>query len=215
MPSDDLTDKQRLFCYHYIKSFNATQSAIKAGYAPDSAHVEGHRLLRNPKIAGLIKELKENMTGSLYLDAMDVLRKFAAIAFADITDFVEFGTKESPEVNAVTGEPLVDSNGDQVMFDYNYVEFKNHNEVDGTIITEVKKGKDGVSIKLADKMKALDKLWEYFDLMPESVKDQLQIEKLKAETELVRARAEVVKGKKKDTSLLEALIAAKKQGEEQ
>ncbi|NBI29101.1 terminase small subunit, partial [Chengkuizengella marina] len=30
---EGLTDKQRLFCLHYIKTFNATQSAIKAGYS--------------------------------------------------------------------------------------------------------------------------------------------------------------------------------------
>lgn len=27
--SDDLTDKQRLFCIYYIKSFNQTMAAIK------------------------------------------------------------------------------------------------------------------------------------------------------------------------------------------
>jgi len=36
-------------CIYYVKSFNATQSAIKAGYAADSAHVEGSRLIRNEK----------------------------------------------------------------------------------------------------------------------------------------------------------------------
>src|SRR5690625_6621993 len=41
--SDDLTEKQKLFCIYYIKSFNATMSAIKAGYSPDTAHVQGSR----------------------------------------------------------------------------------------------------------------------------------------------------------------------------
>jgi len=53
----DLTEKQRLFCLYYIKSYNATMSAIKAGYAKSSAHVEGHRFLRNPKIAKEIRRL--------------------------------------------------------------------------------------------------------------------------------------------------------------
>ncbi|NDI37186.1 terminase small subunit [Chengkuizengella sediminis] len=42
--SDELTDKQRLFCIYYVKTFNATQSAINAGYAADRAHVTGSEL---------------------------------------------------------------------------------------------------------------------------------------------------------------------------
>jgi phage terminase small subunit len=177
--SDDLTDKQRLFCVHYLKNFNATQAAIKAGYASDSAHVEGSRLLRHAKVGEYIKEIKADMTNTLFLDAMDVLRKYAEIAFADITDFVSFGTNEVSEVNQITGEPLLDDDGNQVTRTYNYVDFKSSSEVDGTIITEVKQGREGVSIKLADKMRALDILTKYFDLIPDHFKRRIEEEKLK------------------------------------
>ena len=89
---DDLTDKQRLFCMYYIKSFNATMSAIKAGYARNSAHVEGSRLLRNAKVSGEIRRLKGEMQQGIFIDAMETLNKYIQIAFADITDFVEFGS---------------------------------------------------------------------------------------------------------------------------
>jgi len=92
--SDDLTDKQRLFCNYYIKSFNATMSAIKAGYARNSAHVEGSRLLRNVKVAAEVRRLKGEMQQGIFIDAMDVLNKYIQIAFADITDFVDFGSLE-------------------------------------------------------------------------------------------------------------------------
>lgn len=39
--SDELNDKQRLFCLYYVKTFNQTMAAIKAGYSPDRAHVTG------------------------------------------------------------------------------------------------------------------------------------------------------------------------------
>ena len=68
-----LTEKQKLFCLYYIKSYNATMSAIKAGYAKESAHVEGSRLIRNVKVAAEIRRLKGNMIQDLYLDARDVL----------------------------------------------------------------------------------------------------------------------------------------------
>lgn len=50
----ELTEKQSLFCLYYIKSFNATMAAIKAGYSPDTAHVIGHENLRKPNIKAAI-----------------------------------------------------------------------------------------------------------------------------------------------------------------
>lgn len=47
----ELTEKQSLFCLYYIRSFNATMSAIKAGYSKDTAYVIGHENLRKSKIA--------------------------------------------------------------------------------------------------------------------------------------------------------------------
>lgn len=179
--SEELTEKQRLFCLYYIKTFNATQSAIKAGYAADSAHVEGSRLLRNAKVSAHIRNLKATLTGEIFLEALDVLKKYVAIAFADITDFVTFGQKER-EVMGMFG-PIVDKEGNPVTEIVNYVDFKDSSMVDGTIITEVKQGKDGISVKLADKMKALDKLSLYFDLFPDQFKRQIEQEKLQIEKE--------------------------------
>ncbi|NNV04626.1 terminase small subunit, partial [Brevibacillus sp. MCWH] len=168
---NELTEKQRLFCIYYVKSFNATQAAIKAGYAPESAHVEGSRLLRNAKVAAEIKRIKKEMTNGVFIEAMDVLQKYIKIAFADITDFVTFGKKE-----ITIGE---DEEGNPITRMVNFVDFKDSHTIDGTIITEVKQGKDGVSIKLADKMKALEKLSLYFDLFPDNFKRKIEEEKLK------------------------------------
>ena len=63
----------------------------------------------------------------------------------------------------------------------NTVRLSDSNNVDTQIIQEVKQGKDGVSIKLADKQKAFDWLTKYFLMHPES--------KYRAEYE--RKRAEV------------------------
>jgi phage terminase small subunit len=169
--NNELTEKQRLFCLYYVKSFNATQAAIKAGYAPESAHVEGSRLLRNAKVAAEIKRIKQEMTSGLFIEAMDVLQEYIKIAFADITDFVTFGKKEIK-----IGE---DEEGNPITRMVNYVDFKDSYMIDGTIVTEVKQGKDGVSIKLADKMKALEKLSLYFDLFPDNFKRKIEEEKLK------------------------------------
>lgn len=177
----ELTEKQRLFCLYYVKSFNATMSAIKAGYAKESAHVQGSRLLSNDKIKQEIRRLKTAIKEELFIDAMDVLNKYIQIAFADITDFVTFGKREV-QVMGPFG-PVEDEEGNPVMKEVNFVDFKDSSLVDGTIIKEAKQGRDGVSIKLEDRMKALEKLEKYFDLFPDKFKRRIEEEKLKIQKE--------------------------------
>lgn len=177
--NDDLTDKQKLFCIYYIKYFNATKAYQKAyGCDYTTAMASGSRLLRNVKVSEEIDRLKAEQANELKIDVRDVLQKYIDIAFADITDFVDFGRETVTD--AETG----------LEYEVNKVKFKYSSEVDGTIITEVKQGKDGVSVKLADKMKALEMLSKYFDLLSENDKKRLQEEKLKAETAKAKAEAE-------------------------
>lgn len=92
--SDELTDKQRLFCIYFIKYFNATkayQKAYECAYA--TAMVEGHRHLRNPKISKAIDRMKVEQATELKLGVRDVIQKYIDIAFADITDFTSFGSE--------------------------------------------------------------------------------------------------------------------------
>src|SRR5690606_19912191 len=112
------------------------------------------------------------------------------IAFADITDFVTFGSVEKEARNPETGAVMLDDNFKPIMYRESYVDFKNHDIVDGTIITEVKQGRDGISVKLADKMKALEMLSKYFDLLSDNDKKRLQEEKLKADTAKAKAEAD-------------------------
>ena len=56
---DKLTPKQERFANEYIKTLNVTQSAIKAGYSPNSAHVTGSRLLRKDKVDEYIKSKRK------------------------------------------------------------------------------------------------------------------------------------------------------------
>ncbi|NMH68600.1 terminase [Bacillus sp. RO3] len=176
--NDELTDKQRFFCMYYLKYFSATkayQKAYDCNY--NTANAEGYKHLVKPCIKNEISRMKKERAKGIMLDASFVLQKYIDIAFADITDFVMFGKKEVQAMGAFG--PLEDDDGNPVMVEINYVDFKESTEVDGTIITEVKKGKDGVSVKLADKMKALEKLSLYFDLFPDNFKRQVEEEKLK------------------------------------
>ena len=183
--NDELTENQKRFCLYYIKYFNATKAYQKA-YECDyfTANANGSRLLVNASVKNEIERLKAEQQQSLFLEGKDVLQKYIDIAFADITDFVEFGQKEIKVLNELTGE--------EENININYVDFKNSSEVDGAIITEVKKGKDGVSIKLADKMKALEMLSKYFDLFPDNFKRKIEEEKNKLKQDEVALKREEI-----------------------
>ncbi|CAM3001352.1 terminase small subunit [Hathewaya histolytica] len=206
LDNSELTDKQRLFCLYYIKTFNQTMAAIKAGYSPERAHVTGSELVRNSKVKAYIKELKGKMTEELFIDAMDVLNKYVEIAFSDITDYLTFGQKEVPIIGPFG--PMKDEEGNELTKVVNYVDFKESSIIDGTIVSEVRQGKEGVSIKFEDRMKALDKLSQYFDLFPDNFKRKIEEEKVKQSREKLELEKSKVVGsdeKVGDDGFLEAL----------
>lgn len=212
--NDNLTDKQKLFCIYYLKYFNATKAYQKAyECAYTTAMVEGHRHLRKPKIRAEIDRIREEQANNLMISTQEILQKYIDIAFADITDFVDFGQKPDPEHLVGfddDGQPIYDESARL----YNYFDLKNSDEIDGTILTEVKEGKEGITVKLADKMKALEMLTKYFDMLSTGDQEKLQQEKLKAEIEHTKQRTKLIKDDKKDTSMLETLAEGQKQFEE-
>lgn len=168
----DLTDKQRLFCLYQIKYFNATKAYQKA-YGCDyiTANVNGSRLLAKASIQEEIKRLKQAKLNQATLEPEDIFQKYMDIAFSDVTDYLAFGRKE---IVVDT-----DEDGNEVTAEINYVDFKDSNQVDGTLISEVKQGKDGVSIKLADRMKALQWIADHMDLATEEQRAKIALLKAK------------------------------------
>ena len=172
----DLTDKQQLFCVYYIRCFNATkayQKAYECGYT--TAVTNGPALLGNTRIKEEILRLKQERLNREFLSESDIFQKYMDIAFADVTDFMEFGN-EDVDVILNTGE--------RKTITVSHVNIKNDADVDGTIISEVSKGKDGIKVKLADRMKALQWLSDHMDLATE---------KQRAEIALLKSRADAGK----------------------
>jgi phage terminase small subunit len=157
--SEDLTEKERFFCWRYIHNFNATQAylwAFKCEYS--TANSEAFKLLVKPSIKTEIARLKKIKFEAMQATSDDIVEKYMRIAFADITDFVDFK-------------------------DYS-VKLHDSLSVDGGLISEVKEGKEGISIKLLDAHKALDWLTKYFEMNPaDKHKQRFDEEKLKIERE--------------------------------
>ena len=68
-----LTEKERIFADEYIKTTNATQSAIKAGYAEKSASSKGSQLLRKVKVRKYIDDVMEKRSKKTIATADEVL----------------------------------------------------------------------------------------------------------------------------------------------
>lgn len=64
-----MTVKQRAFCKEYVKTMNATQSAIKAGFSEAYARSKAYRLLDNEEIKNYIEKIMEE---ALKKDVADV-----------------------------------------------------------------------------------------------------------------------------------------------
>ncbi len=184
MENPDLTDKQRLFCLHYVKCFNATKAYQKAyGVDYPTANAHGYEMLLNVVIKDEISRLKQNKLNRVMLSEDDIFQKYMDIAFADITDYVSF-QQEDVQVMAIYG-PVFETDEETgekkpVMKKVNAVRFKDSDGVDGTLIQEVSQGKDGAKIKLMDRQKALNWLADHMDLA--TAEQKAKIENLKANT---------------------------------
>lgn len=180
----DLTEKQRLFCLYYVRCFNATKAYQKAyGCDEYAARTNGSRLMTFDNIRTEIKRLKENRYQRELISEADIFQKYMDIAFADITDFVQFGQEEEyviGQFGLVQVEDPVTGKKAPLKQKVNTVRFRESDSIDGTLITEVKNGKNGASIKLADRMKALEWLAEHMDIATEEQKARIAVLKMKS-----------------------------------
>lgn len=83
-----LTVKQRLFADEYIKSGNATQSAIRAGYSSKSARFVGTENLTKPNIKAYIDAKMAEIESSKIADAKEVLEFYARVLREEETEEV-------------------------------------------------------------------------------------------------------------------------------
>lgn len=192
MKNPDLTDKQRLFCIYYSRCFNATkayQKAYECDYFTAKAH--GFELLQSVAVKAEILRLKQSRLNRELLDEHDIFQKYMDVAFADVTDFVEFGQEEENVIGSFGPVQVVDpATGKKVPLKQkvNVIRFKESGQVDGTLIAEIKNGKNGASIKLADRMKALDWLARHMDMATEEQK--AKVEQIKAQTAAIKAKTQ-------------------------
>jgi len=145
-----LTNKQKLFVEEYLRDFNATRAAERAGYGGDdnALAAAGSRLLRNVKIAEKVSvRLQESA-----MSADEVLRRLAEQARGDVGDFIAIGEK---------GNFIVD---------WEAAKGKTH------LVKSLKHTAHGVTIELYDAQSALDKLARTHSLYTDNIKHSGEME---------------------------------------
>ncbi|OWK18306.1 hypothetical protein AJ88_03750 [Mesorhizobium amorphae CCBAU 01583] len=84
-----LTAKQARFVDEYLIDLNATQAAIRAGYAKSGARTEGVRLLANAHIGASIAAGLKARSEKTKIDAEWLLTRLAEEALADVADLYD------------------------------------------------------------------------------------------------------------------------------
>jgi phage terminase small subunit len=82
-----LTPKQARFVEEYLLDLNGKQAAIRAGYSPKTAEVQGSRLLGHPKVQAAVDAAMQARSRRTEVAADRVVAELAKIAFANMRDF--------------------------------------------------------------------------------------------------------------------------------
>lgn len=87
-----LEPKQRIFCQKVAAGFKVADAYVAAGYSvttQKSAQANGSRLLAKPNVQAYIQLLQKKAEMEAGVDNVRVLQQYCAIAFSNITDYIE------------------------------------------------------------------------------------------------------------------------------
>jgi phage terminase small subunit len=119
----------------YLRDFNAIRADMAVGYSKKTAYAIGYENLRKPQIQAEIKRQKEAMVDDLGLGVQRIIAEYMKIAFADISEYVEFGWQDVPMFTD-DGDPILDpKTGEQMTYKQNFVAFRSRDGGDGTLIS--------------------------------------------------------------------------------
>jgi len=77
-----LKDKRKVFAAEYVKDWNATQAAFRAGYSPKTAYSQGQRLLKNVEVRAEIDKTSADIADQNDVEAREIIAGLRRIAFA-------------------------------------------------------------------------------------------------------------------------------------
>lgn len=171
--NNDLTPNQKDFVLYYVQSNNVAQSYLKAYKCKKQyASVYASKLLKEPKIQSAIKKLKKMLMKSYDVDVTSYVDYLLKVANADISDYITFEEEEVPILDNEGQKVFDPDTGEPLTKKVNRMHLTNSDFVDCSVVESIKQGRDGISIQLADKAKAWEKLAKYFGWVGEQKKEE-------------------------------------------
>jgi len=159
-----LTPEQELFCLEYLKDFNATKAAERAGYSKDSARQIGSENLSKPYIQARIRDRMNEVMGDAKDDIRRIIDELKLIAFGDIKDVVSWDE----------GRELVDKTTGQAHRTFRTT-IRDSSEMGdkSRMISEISESETELSsnrkVKLYDKIRAIELLGKYYKMFTDKV----------------------------------------------
>lgn len=133
MIDSNLKQKRKAFCCNYVLLGNIREAAIQAGFDRDSALLDGIACLQSAECKKLISQLRNTLS-----DSSGVIAGLKRLAFGSCTDAVYLVfADELPPPEVISGLDLFN-------------------------VSEIKRVKGGgVEVKLFDRQRAIEKLFEF------------------------------------------------------
>ena len=148
-----LTARQRRFIDEYLVDLNASQAALRAGYAPRTAPSMGHENLHKPEIQLAISARQQGLAVGHAVTPERVIQELALVAFANMADYAAW---DSSGVTLKASTALTAA----------------QTRVVGEVSQTISKDGGTVRFKLHSKVAALAHLGKHLGLFP----DKVQIE---------------------------------------
>lgn len=151
-----MTPRELMFAEAYARTRNAKEAYIEAGYSPNAAAVNAHRVLEREHVQDYISQLDKKIATVTIADAATVVNGYAQIAFATPFDVLHFD-----EDSGLWTGMSPDQIPDQVKPAIKQIKTKNRRLDDGTVVQDF-------YYELYDKLQALDKLGKHFHVFEDT-----------------------------------------------
>lgn len=155
-----------VFVREYLVDFNGSRAAIAAGYSKKTARMQASRLLTNDNVQKALKAAQAERLERLDLTADKVMREVANLAFANMSDLVDWNNngvemRDSKDLPASVKAAVQE-------IGHSYDETSGHPVIeDGEISLSGGKRRGSAKIKLHDKLKALELCGKYLGIWKE------------------------------------------------
>ena len=165
----DMTENEKTFLLLYLESYNGAQSYRKAYNMENitTSRVKACELLQRPHIRAAIKRARKIMSVGFDIDPTQYIEFLLKAANANIGDYVRVEEEEKPVLDK-EGNPVLNMDtGEPITNKRSRVFLNNSKDLDMSLVSSIKQGKDGVTIQLVDKLSCWDKIKDFMEWQAE------------------------------------------------